>query len=80
MNTLIVIFLLTIAIFLTWFAPLLIESIEHKRYMKKKKIENNQAVFKCKGCEHELPLNYSMKNPKYCYLCDPEVTIDELLN
>ena len=43
------------------------------------KLENNQASFKCKGCEHELPFNYSMKNPEYCYLCDPEVTIDELL-
>ncbi len=44
-----------------------------------KKLKNSQESFKCKGCKHELPLDYSMKNPEYCYLCDPEVTVDELL-
>ena len=31
------------------------------------------------GCENELPSNYSIKTEGYCYLCDPNVTVKELL-
>jgi uncharacterized protein YlaI len=48
------------------------------------KIENlkKQIVdsFVCKGCKHELPIEYQMRTIGYCYLCDPNITIQELLS
>jgi len=35
--------------------------------------------FKCEGCKHTLPSEYSIRTENYCYLCDPNVTVDELL-
>jgi hypothetical protein len=37
-------------------------------------------TFKCKGCGHKLPPEFCMRTKNYCYLCDPNVTLDELLN
>lgn len=36
-------------------------------------------IFKCKGCGHELPSTYCIRTLGYCYLCDPNITVDELL-
>lgn len=36
-------------------------------------------TFTCKGCGHELPDIFIMRTPNYCYMCDPAVTVDELL-
>lgn len=36
-------------------------------------------TFNCKGCGHNLPKDYQIKTDGYCYLCDPNVTVDELL-
>jgi len=35
--------------------------------------------FVCNGCKHELPSDYSMRTKGYCYLCDPNISVDELL-
>jgi transcription elongation factor Elf1 len=37
-------------------------------------------TFTCKGCGHEVPLEYSLKTKDYCYLCDPKISIDELID
>jgi hypothetical protein len=39
----------------------------------------NRSSFTCKGCEHDLPLDYCVKTDDYCYLCDPAVTLEECL-
>lgn len=39
----------------------------------------SNETFTCKGCNHELPEVYSIKPGGYCYLCDPNVTVKELL-
>lgn len=36
-------------------------------------------LFKCIGCNHTLPIIFQMKTENYCYLCDPNITLDELL-
>ena len=36
-------------------------------------------TFKCKSCGNELPVNFQMRTEGYCYLCDPKVTVEELL-
>ncbi len=36
--------------------------------------------FKCQGCGHELESKMCMRTPNYCYLCDPNITVDELLS
>lgn len=56
---------------------------------EKKTSENNQghaplagvshSSFTCKGCGHKLPSDFSVKQPEYCYLCDPDVTLAECL-
>ncbi len=38
-----------------------------------------EPTFTCQGCKHELPMNFSMRTPDYCYMCDPNITVDELL-
>lgn len=40
---------------------------------------NHQGTFRCKGCGHELPLEMTMRTIDYCHLCDPNVTLKELL-
>ena len=36
-------------------------------------------TFTCKQCGHLLPVDMSMRTEGYCYLCDPNVTVKELL-
>ena len=36
--------------------------------------------FVCKGCACEVRAEYSLRTPGYCYLCDPAITIDELMS
>ena len=38
-----------------------------------------RSSFNCKGCGHDLPLDYSVKTDDYCYLCDPAITLEECL-
>lgn len=46
---------------------------------KEKVIKVEILTFKCKGCGHELPVNFQIRTDGYCYLCDPNVTVKELL-
>ncbi len=36
--------------------------------------------FVCQGCKHELPTAFCMRTEGYCYLCDPNIDVNELLN
>ena len=36
--------------------------------------------FICVGCQHELPIEFNLRTEGYCYLCDPEISIEELLS
>lgn len=36
-------------------------------------------TFICLGCQCEVPADYSFRTQNYCYLCDPAITLDELL-
>lgn len=36
-------------------------------------------TFNCKRCGHNLPKEYQIKTDGYCYLCDPNITVNELL-
>lgn len=38
-----------------------------------------EKLFTCTSCNHELPESFQMRTPGYCYLCDPHVTVEELL-
>ncbi len=35
-------------------------------------------VFKCKHCGHIVPNEYSLRTPDSCYLCDENISLDEL--
>jgi hypothetical protein len=39
-----------------------------------------QDSFVCKQCNHELPIDFNMRTDGYCYLCDPNVSVEELLS
>jgi hypothetical protein len=54
----------------------------NKKSAKKKcaKLANKENIFICKGCGHELPEDYSMRTEGYCYMCDPNITTEELLS
>lgn len=39
----------------------------------------DKETFICKGCGHDLPNDFSIRTEDYCYMCDPNVTVDELL-
>lgn len=36
--------------------------------------------FTCKGCGHNLPMEFNVRTENYCYLCDPKVTLNECLS
>lgn len=40
----------------------------------------SELTFTCQACKHELPLDFSMRTEGFCYLCDPNITVDELLS
>ena len=46
--------------------------------MKTEKNEQ-QETFVCQGCKHELELKFSIKTQGWCYLCDPNISLEELL-
>lgn len=35
--------------------------------------------FVCQGCKCKVPNDFSIKTDGYCYLCDPNVTLEECL-
>lgn len=37
-------------------------------------------VFTCKACKCKLPIDFQMRTEGFCYLCDPNITIEELLS
>lgn len=39
----------------------------------------SEKYFTCKGCNHELPIKFQMRTVGYCYMCDPNVEVSELL-
>lgn len=41
---------------------------------------NPETEFKCKGCSCILLNDYSLRTEGWCYLCDPNITLDELLS
>jgi hypothetical protein len=58
------------------------EHIKTKMKADREKARANQKqkeIFTCKGCGHEIPKFFVMKNEGYCYMCDPDVTLEELL-
>ncbi len=42
-------------------------------------VPKEKDTFICKSCNHELPAAYIMLTPGYCYMCDPNVSLEELL-
>lgn len=42
--------------------------------------ETTENLFICNGCNHLLDTVFIMKTPGYCYMCDPNVTLEELLS
>lgn len=51
-----------------------------KTMEKQNKLEDKPTKFTCQSCEHELPIEFQMKTEGYCYLCDPNITVEELLS
>jgi 16S rRNA G966 N2-methylase RsmD len=43
------------------------------------KAHDREERFICEACNHELPISYSIKTKNYCYMCDPNITMEELL-
>ena len=40
----------------------------------------NAKNFTCQNCKHELPNKFNLRTKGYCYLCDPNITLDECLS
>jgi hypothetical protein len=40
----------------------------------------NTEPFICEGCGHELDRSYSLRSANYCLLCDPAISVQELLD
>jgi hypothetical protein len=36
--------------------------------------------FTCLGCKHILSMDYNLRTERYCYLCDPAITLEECLS
>ena len=41
---------------------------------------NNMKTFICKGCKHELYIDFNLRTKGFCYLCDPNITLEECLS
>ena len=58
--------------------------METKTSNEPKTANNDKAgvciSFICEGCKHELPEDYQMRTKGWCYLCDPHITVAELLS
>lgn len=40
----------------------------------------SKETFKCKHCGCEVPSGFSLRTPNTCYLCDENISLDELLS
>ena len=36
--------------------------------------------FICECCKHELPMDFNLRTERFCYLCDPNITLAECLS
>ena len=36
--------------------------------------------FTCLGCNHHLPMEFNVRTENFCYLCDPNITLEECLS
>jgi hypothetical protein len=41
--------------------------------------DSKGEYFTCKACNHELSKDFCLKTKDFCYLCDPEISISDLL-
>ena len=41
---------------------------------------DSSLEFYCAGCGHQLVRSYQLRTQDYCYLCDPNITVVELLS
>ena len=41
---------------------------------------SKEESFVCKGCGHSLTMDYKLRTECYCYLCDPNISLTELLS
>lgn len=57
------------------------ETAWEKAKLEGLKDEDLEPAFECHGCGHVfLPDVCSLRTDGYCYLCDPNITVDELLS
>lgn len=42
-------------------------------------MNTKNTEFTCNGCGHELPNSFSLRTKDYCYMCDPNISLSELL-
>lgn len=54
------------------------EDYYEQRFGKQQAIK--PATFICKGCNHELPMEFNLRTEGYCHLCDPNITLEECLS
>lgn len=47
---------------------------------KKRPISIDNGSFCCKSCNHVLPIKFQIRTEEYCYMCDPNITLDECLS
>ncbi len=40
----------------------------------------SEETFICTSCKHTLPKTFQVRTPGFCYLCDPNVTLEECLS
>lgn len=43
-------------------------------------VQDANDLFTCHACKHVLPNEFQIRTEGYCYLCDPNVTVEELLS
>jgi len=36
--------------------------------------------FTCQACNHHLPIEFNVRTEGFCYLCDPNITLEECLS
>ena len=36
--------------------------------------------FTCQACNHHLPIEFNVRTEGLCYLCDPNITLEECLS
>jgi hypothetical protein len=40
----------------------------------------SKKSFKCHGCGHECNEDYNLRTEGFCYLCDPNITLEECIS